>query len=229
MNDKFHTPIFITGIQRSGTSLIARIINYSGAFAGHISSMYENIYVKDLIDFYYDQLKVPTSGQYPLLDTNELLIPVVWQNKIREILEYEKYNNRTWMLKGFRLGQMWPVWNYSFPNAKWIIVRRRTGDIINSCIKTDYMNAFKDKNNQSLIGVTSESDGWKWWIHQHEKRFVEMIEAGLNCKVVWPDRMVNGDYSQIQEALEWLGLPWDHSIINIIDPLLWHSKLKGGK
>ena len=56
-----------------------------------------------------------------------------------------------------------------------------------------------------------------------------MIEAGLNCKVVWPDRMVNGDYSQIQETLEWLGLPWDHSIINIIDPLLWHSKLKGGK
>ena len=150
MNDKFHTPIFITGVQRSGTSLIARIINYSGAFAGHVSPMYENIYVKDLIDFYYNQLKVPTSGQYPLLDTNELLIPVVWQNKIREILEYEKYNNRTWMLKGFRLGQMWPVWNYAFPNAKWIIVRRRTGDIINSCIKTDYMDAFKDKNNQTV-------------------------------------------------------------------------------
>lgn len=229
MNDKFHTPIFITGIQRSGTSLIARITNYSGAFAGHVSSMYENVYVKDLIDFYYSQLKVPASGQYPLLDTTELLIPVVWQSKVQEILKYEKYDSsRPWMLKGFRLSQMWPVWHYAFPNAKWIIVRRRTGDIVNSCMKTDYMDAFKDKNNQSLIGVSNESEGWKWWIHYHEKLFVEMIENGLNCKVVWPDRMVNGDYSQIIETLDWLGLHWDSSIINIIDPLLWHSKLKKG-
>jgi hypothetical protein len=137
--------------------------------------------------------------------------------------------NEPWMFKSSTNCQIWPVWNYAFPNAKWIIVRRRTDDIVSSCMKTAYMSAFKDKSNQKLVGVSTEEEGWLWWVHQHEKLFVEMIESGLNCKIIWPEHMANGDYSQISEMLEWLGLKWDDSIIKIIDPLLWNSKQKGNK
>ena len=130
------------------------------------------------------------------------------------------------MYKGAKMCQHWPIWNYAFPNAKWIIVRRKTSDIINSCIRTGFMRAFSIKGNQKAVGVENEWDGWLWWVHQHEQRFIEMMQAGLNCKVIWPERMVDGDYSQIKEMLEWLGLEWGSEIMDFIEPKLWKARQK---
>jgi hypothetical protein len=230
--DTLNSPILITGVQRSGASIIARIIAMSGVYSGRTSEMLENDFIKDLISNYYESIKVDKKGQFPLPNTKELLIPANWKKEVSSRLQLEmikKENEIQWMFKSSTNCQIWPIWNYAFPNAKWIIVRRRTGDIISSCMKTAYMIAFKDKLNQKIIGVNNEQEGWKWWVRQHEKLFVEMIETGLNCKIVWPERMVNGDYTQIFEMLEWLGLKWDDSIIKTIDPLLWNSKQKERK
>jgi len=43
----------------------------------------------------------------------------------------------------------------------------------------------------------------------------------LNVKIVWPERMVNGDYQQIYEAVEWAGLQWNSDAPAIIDPKFW--------
>ncbi|MGB4239665.1 MAG: hypothetical protein WBJ87_08685, partial [Candidatus Hydrothermia bacterium] len=69
-----------------------------------------------------------------------------------------------------------------------------------------------------------EEEGWLWMVHEYEKRFVEMIMSGIDCKVIWPDRMVYGDYQQIYEMLEWLGLPWKSEILTFLDPLLEKSR-----
>ena len=53
-----------------------------------------------------------------------------------------------------------------------------------------------------------------------------MIEAGVNCRIIWPERMVSGDYQQIYETLEWLGLQWSTKIVEIIDPMLIKSRRK---
>ena len=86
------------------------------------------------------------------------------------------------------------------------------------------MRAFNSKANQTAVGAKNEREGWLWWVRQHEQRFVEMIQAGLNCKIVWPERMVNGDYSQLYETLEWLGLEWNSEVLNFIDPKLWKAR-----
>ena len=88
------------------------------------------------------------------------------------------------------------------------------------------MRAWYNSNNLKAINVTSEEEGWRWWVKQHEKRFNEMINEGLNCKVVWPDKMVKGDYKQLYETLEWLGLEWKSEVLSFIDPLLFHSRKK---
>jgi len=156
-----------------------------------------------------------------------MLIPANWRTKIENILFDEKYDgSKVWMYKSSRISQIWPVWNYAFPNARWIIVRRRTGDIIESCLKTKYMNAFENEVIRKTVGADNIRDGWLWWVHEHEKLFIEMIETGLNCKVVWPERMVYGDYYQINEMLDWLGLSWNKDIVNMIDPLLENSTQK---
>ena len=56
-----------------------------------------------------------------------------------------------------------------------------------------------------------------------------MIEAGVNCKIVWPERMVRGDYYQMYEAMDWVGLPWNTKVLSVVDPLLWNSRKKEGK
>jgi hypothetical protein len=226
IQDTFNNPILITGAQRSGASIVARIIASCGVYTGRASEMMENDFIGDFVSQYFQNIKADERGHYPLPNTKEILIPINWKNKIKSRIDLEmikKKEDQLWMYKSNRLCQLWPIWNYAFPNAKWIIVRRRTGDIIQSCLKTAYMNTFEDSIIQEAIGVNSAEKGWAWWVHEHEKLFVEMIEAGLNCKVVWPERMVDEDYSQIREMLEWLGLQWNDSIIPITKKLLWNS------
>jgi hypothetical protein len=138
----------------------------------------------------------------------------------------EGYKGGPWMYKGAKMCLFWPVWDYAFPKAKWIIVRRRTGDIVQSCLKTNFMRAFRHPAFQRAVGVNNEAEGWLWWVHQHLDRFREMMDDGLNIKVIWPERMVDGDYEQLMETIEWLGLKWNSEVLNFIDPKLWKARRK---
>lgn len=230
------SPILITGCARSGTSMVAGIINLCGAFGGNMSGpnhnnkkgMFENAKIRQtIVKPYLHSIGADPLGQYPLPDTSNMLVPVNWKHKVEDIMRTEGVNDDTvWMYKGAKMCLHWPVWHHAFPDAKWIIVRRKTPDIIRSCIRTGFMNAFSNPNNQQSVGVDNEYDGWLWWVHQHEQRFVEMISEGLNVKQVWPERMVNRDYGQTEEMLKWLGLEWTDEIFSFIEPKLWKARQK---
>ena len=227
------SPILITGCARSGTSMVAGMINLCGAFGGKMSGatrnnekgMFENACIRNnIVKPYLRQIGVDPMGQYPLPDVDNLVIPTDIRKRVIQVMIDEGYTGGQWMYKGAKICLMWPVWHYAFPNAKWIIVRRRTGDIIQSCLKTGFMRAFAVEKNRTVVGAKTEGEGWLWWVHQHEKRFTEMITEGVNCKVIWPHRMVHGDYEQVYEMLEWLGLPWKSEVLSFVDPLLWHAR-----
>lgn len=232
MND----PILITGCARSGTSMVAGVINICGAFGGDMAGpnknnqkgMFENTKIRNtIVKPFYKDLGVDQMGQYPLPDLNNLPIPTNWRRRVESVIMDHGYTEGAWMYKGAKMCQHWPVWDYAFPKAKWIIVRRNTADIIKSCQRTGFMRAFKNVHNQNAVHVSSEWDGWKWWVHQHLDRFREMINHGLNTHVVWPERMVDGDYSQIKDMIEWLGLEWHgEEVAAFIEPKLWHVRYK---
>jgi hypothetical protein len=229
-------PILITGAARSGTSMVAGVINLCGAFGGTMSppnhnnqkGMFENACIRNsLVKPYLRDLGLDPLGQYPIPNPDKIPIPANWKKRVENIIIREGYQGGPWMYKGAKSCLMWPVWNYSFPEAKWIIVRRRTGDIVNSCLKTNFMRAFSNPAVQKAIKADTEIDGWIWWVRQHEKRFVEMIQSGVNCKIVWPERLIKGNYTQLFEALEWLGLdyvPKINDIYNFIEPKLWKAR-----
>jgi hypothetical protein len=87
------------------------------------------------------------------------------------------------------------------------------------------MRAFSKKEIQDRVGAKDAREGWLWWVHRHEEYFVEMLQEGLNCKIIWPERMVNGDYQQMHELIDWLGLKWNNGIYNFIEPKLWRGVL----
>jgi len=237
-NKNMTAPILITGCARSGTSMIAGVINMCGAFGGKMSGpnhnnqrgMFENARIRNtIVKPYLRRIKVDPMGQYPLPNVDDLMIPSDLKEEVEQVLLAEGYKEGPWMYKGAKMCLMWPAWHYAFPNAKWIIVRRNTDDIVRSCLRTGFMRAFIREENQWMVKAKSEEEGWKWWVKQHEKRFVEMVTEGLQCMQIWPHRMVDGDYTQIHEMLDWLRLPYKSEILDFVDPKLWHVRHKEGK
>lgn len=211
-------PILITGIPRSGTSMIAATVQLCGAFAGELSKrgMYCNDRIREeLVKPYLKLIGADVNAQkdFPQM----VKVPTTWKDRVERIISEEGYSKGSWMYKDSRMCQMWPVWANAYPDAKWIIVRRRTGDILDSCLKTGYMTAYSDR------------DGWLTMVHEYEQRFVEMITEGLDCKVIWPERMVNGDFQQLYQTLNWLNLDWNPEALKFIESLLWKSRLKERK
>jgi len=208
-------PILITGIPRSGATMIAATIHICGAFGGEMSKrgMYCNDRIREELVKPYLKLiggDVDAQKNYP-----RIIKPCVnWEEVITKIMIEEGYNGGAWMYKDSRIAQMWSVWAKSYPNAKWIIVRRRTGDVIESCMKTKYMHAHSDR------------EGWLSMVHEYEQRFIEMITEGLNYKEIWPERMVNDDFKQLYEILDWGELKWNPKALGFIQSLLWGNRLK---
>jgi hypothetical protein len=233
--NKLPEPILITGCARSGTSLVAGMINKSGAFGGNMSGpnrnnakgMFENARIRNtLIKPYLKEIAVDPLGQYPLPDINKLPLLPSWRARVEQIMRDEGYQDGSWMYKGAKMCLTWKLWHNAFPNAKWVIVRRRTDDIVNSCQRTGFMRAFRNSHNQRRVGAKNEIEGWTWWVNQHLARFTEMADAGLSVREVWPERMVGGDYSEMQETIEWLGLEWNSEAQSFVDSKLWKAKRK---
>jgi hypothetical protein len=202
-------PILITGIPRSGATMIAATINICGAFGGEMSKrgMYSNDRIReDLVKLYLNTSKVGLG-----------YIPINWKEEVESIIMQEGYKGGAWMYKDSNIPMMWKVWNYAYPHAKYIIVRRRTGDIVQSCMKTKYMTEH------------CTEEGWLSLVHEYEAKFVEMIQEGLNCKIIWPERMIHGDYQQLYELCEWLGLEWNRKALGFIDSLLWGKQKERSK
>ena len=225
------SPILVTGIARSGGSMIAGAINVCGAFGGHVSvnknirrGMFENMRIREgLVKPYLIAMGADAEGQYPL---PKHCLPITnWKVQVEKAIKADGYKEGHWMYKDSRMILMWQVWHAAFPNAKWVIVRRRTGDVVQSCVKTGFMKAFKDSSKCLLATSTiSEEKGWLWWVHQYEQRLQEMTDAGINYKVIWPERMGFKDYSQMCELTDWLGLEWKPEAAQYIDALIWKQK-----
>ena len=215
--------------------MIAGSIALCGAFGGNMvgpnrhnaKGMFENYKIRENITKpYLREHGVDPLGQWPLPDMDKLTIPMNWRQRVDTVFKEEGYAAGPRFYKGAKCCLFWPVWAHAFPNAKWIIVRRHRQDIVTSCMKTGFMRAFRLRQNQRAVGVSSEREGWAWWVEQHLIRFREMQDAGLNCRVIWPEKMIQGDYQPLYEAIEWLGLPWNSEVLSFIDPKLWRARRK---
>jgi hypothetical protein len=226
--------IIITGCPRSGTSMVAGSINKCGAFGGKMNGpnrnnkkgMFENHkIISSMVKPFLKKLNVDPMGQYPLPKTDSLQTPHYWKSSFLKVFKEEGFRKGSIMYKDPKIGLLWPIWYDCFPEAKWVIVRRKTDDIVDSCLKTGFMRAFHHSFIQKEVGVMSEAEGWEWWVNQHLGRFEAMKEK-IQFKEIWPEKMVYGDYSELMATIKWLGLEWNSDVLSFIDPMLWKSRQK---
>lgn len=223
-----HSPILITGCARSGTSMVAGVVNLSGAYGGKMAGanhnnkkgMFENTTIRqDLVKPYLRSLKADPMGQHPLPDIEACKLVSGrsvdrWKVKVLEVMIDQGYDGKSvWFYKGAKMCLFWPLWSRAFPQAKWIIVRRKTGDIVSSCMKTSFMRAYK------------KPSGWYYWVDQHKERFLEMEQAGLDIRYVWPQKMIGNDFSEIEKIIKGLNLSWSlDKVTDFVEPALWSGK-----
>lgn len=215
-----HNPILITGAARSGTSMCAGIIHYSGAFGGYMTGptpsnkkgQFENNYIRDSITKpYLRRAGLDPLCQSPLPDTNNLIPLPGLYTEVKDTMLREGYKEGVWFYKGAKMCLLWPLWHEAFPNAKWIIVRRDALDIAESCMRTPFMRAYKTV------------DGWLKWVKVHEICFEEMKAAGLDVVEVWSGELIKGELDLIKNFIEGIeDLTWrEDRARNFITPGLW--------
>ncbi len=210
-------PILITGCARSGTSMVAGVVHLSGAFGGKLvgptphnkRGMFENNEMRNTITKpYLKSIDMDPMGQSPLPDTTQLFNVSGWREKVERVLNQQGYKDGPWFVKEAKSCLIWPVWHHAFPHAKWVIVQRKEGDIIDSCLRTPFMRAFKDRA------------GWRGWIVHHLRCFEEMRLAGLDVTEIWPNP---SDLLPFQALVFKLGLEWSElSVKNFLSPELYH-------
>lgn len=221
--------ILITGCARSGTSMIAGIIDKCGAHGGNITGptpnnkkgQFENIRIRnDLVKYYLRAIRVDPLGQKPLPSDHMIELMrknprKTWRDEVMWIfnLPGQEWDGKTPLYyKGAKMCLMWPVWHYAFPEAKWVIVRRPDDQIIDSCLRTSFMKAYG-----------SNRKGWQQWIDVHKKRWREMSKAGCEMIEVWSNEIVE-DYTKAKGMINWLELEWNkEAVLEFVTPELYHT------
>lgn len=175
--------------------------------------MFENRFVREeMVKPYLRAIMADPKGQAPLPVASSVPIVQDWNLVFRECMESHGYVDGQIFYKGAKACLMWPVWHVAFPKARWLLVRRDARSIINSCMRTPFMNAYKDM------------EGWLGWVEHHIECFEEMTYAGLDMAEIWTPDIIKGDLSGVEEMLQWLELEYDEDQIRgLISPELWHS------
>lgn len=206
--------------------MTAGVIHLCGAWAGksYVRTRQGNVRVLENVDIRDGFTKPmmltlecdPSKGEFVKRQTVEGMVAVgdveEWKNKVLSPIAKQGYfaKPRPWFYKSTDLCLMWQVWHAIFPSAKWVLVRRDAEDLVRSCQRTGYMKPYSTRS------------GWLRWVAAHEECFEGMFEAGLDLQEVWPQRMVDGDFSQMELVVRWLGLEWQGGKAReFVDPKLW--------
>jgi len=204
-------PLLVTGVPRSGTSLISGCLNLSGAWVGRTvgpnqdnpKGFFENIQMREKIvkaylhSYGYDKL-----GQNPLPPIQEFLGPQDYHHgpfikkKIDEILSEEGYQGGQWLFKDAKLALIWSVWSAAFPKTKWVLMRRKRERIAESCQKTGFMRSFKSKAE------------WLLWVIEYEKRF-EALKRNCLVYELWFEDIVEGKFDTLEALIKGCQLEWN--------------------
>ncbi len=220
-------PLLITGAPRSGTSLIAGMLQKMGMWTGDTvpgaatnpRGFFENWGIREtVIKRQLAQLDCDPSGvvKIPTLESIDNLSADGMLKAVEGSMQMEGYCGERWLYKDAKLALLWPVWMKAFPKAKWLIIRRNDADIIQSCLRTDFMRIH-----------SSDFEFWRDWLQEYYDR-LEKLAAAVDpdyFRIIDPSRIVvDQDYEGLESLAEWLKLDFDRTIADgFIIPEAWHD------
>jgi hypothetical protein len=223
MADNVHKPIFITGLPRSGTSLVAGLLHACGAWVGNTvpgdaanpRGYFEHVIVRErIVKQLLSRIHCDPLGVHPLSPLDLSLTVSNLKQAMGTILAREDYNaSMPWLYKDAKLTLLWPAFARAFPDATWIIVKRDRQQVIDSCIRTPFMAQHG-----------SAHEFWDVFVAEYEARLTRLAETVERHVVVEPQKLVGGDYANFTEVLSMCGLQFRKTLVDeFICNDFWHG------
>ena len=224
----FETPIFILGLPRSGTSMIAGLLEAFGLWLGETvpgrdlsnpKGFFENAPIRDvflkqiLVELGCDPLGVrgyPALGSLPDIP--------IFKDKMREALYAQGYDeSRPWGFKDPKLTLLWPIWHRAFPDARWIIVSRPRKMVISSCLKTHFLRQH-----------STSPRFWRQFCKDYDDRLNALRKASHRVWEVDSHRVVQGDLVELESVTGAVGLAFDRqAVLDFVDVTYWGDRNPG--
>jgi hypothetical protein len=229
----FNRPIFVVGLPRSGTSLVAGLLREFGAWTGETvpgsgenpRGFFENNEIRAKI------LK-PTlravggdgTGitRLPKVDVeNKLYYPIGGRKvhlrlRMRQILEEQGYDGKQrWLYKEPKLALLWRMFDYSFPDAQWVVVRRDRDSFVKSCIRTSFMAQYsKDASFWNNVG------------DEYDLRLDQLTHTVSNVTELKTSDILTGDTADLEKMVMRMdGLNFAVAKVRkFVDPKYWHHR-----
>lgn len=217
-----NSPVLITGVPRSGTSLTAGLIRLSGIFFGDTipgnqnnpKGFHEHAPIRNqIIKPFLKKLHRDPMGQRPLPDPALMRKEVIpgLREKLETLLGVTK--GERWSLKEPKLLLMAPPFMKALPDAQWVLVRREDEDILDSVMRTNFMRAYSTKEE------------WRPWMEYHLQRIEEIKRSSAPWIQFWPQKALDGDWAEVNKLEEFLGvkIPYREAMA-LMEPRFWHSE-----
>jgi hypothetical protein len=209
---QYKDPILVTGTARSGTSLLAAVIQTCGAWSGNTipasfempTGFIENGYIRQCImKPLMQHFGADTLGQASVLEPDDITIDETLVTFIRRSCEAvawfeNKQDEQSWLIKDARLTAIYPFMEAVFPKARWLVVRRNIDDIVASCERTEFMHYRGDVD-------------WRAWAETNEAN-IEHMKKNATCPIteIQFDDLRDYNFAEIAAFVETEeGLEWD--------------------
>ena len=209
MRNMLKDPCIVVGCPRNRTSLVMQILHICGANLGKVIGQTKaNPYGAGQLEnrAIVDQVQKPwlkkhgfdPKGQYPLPPPDFAEVDPQRRSQVERILQEQGFITERPFFKQLKATLDWVAWDYSFPEATWIIVRRNDESVINSCMspKAPFMSAFNTVKD------------WQWWIDEHKTRLDQIKNYCHSVYEIDTDKIVDEDLSQVEPVIEELNLTW---------------------
>lgn len=221
------SPIFVLGIPRSGTSMIAGALHRCGAWIGatvpggpsNPEGFFENVMLRErVLKPMLDHQGADPLGVRRLPGLDGLKLQPSLRGDVLRQIAVENYpgGGQAWLYKDCKLSLVWPLWRDAFPDARWVIVRRPAEDIVRSCLRTSFMNQH-----------SFDPEFWRGWVREYEKRLEALKSSGVWWREIDSHDAVVSDLTPIRSLVQDLGLQWnEHAVRGFIKPQHWHAAPK---
>lgn len=223
-SDFFNSPIFVLGLPRSGTSMIAGCLGICGAWTGSTvpgggkenpKGFFEHVYIREkIIKAVLRQAGCDPLGvsKLPPLDLN-IQVPGLAELVGKVIRSDEYQDDRPWLYKDAKLTLLWPTFANTFPQARWVIVRRDEDSIIDSCLRTFFMNQH-----------STERTFWEDFVQEYVIRLNQLKNSGVTCYEIESRDVINGEFSTLRKLVQDLELTYrEEELVSFVTPAFWHG------
>lgn len=224
----WNRPLFCIGMPRSGTSMAMGVLAACGLWIGTMrpptpqnpKGFFENYRLERRIA----EVSLGLVGADPN-GINPLPTLQAFRNfpNIRTLADFELRGDgftgaSPWGFKSTKMTLSWPIWVRAFPQAQWLIVRRPADEVVDSCLRTPFLQVH-----------SSSPEFWQSSVAVYQKRLDQLKGSGLPFTEIWSQDIFASKGTALRPVAQAMGLTWNaDKAAAFIEPDYWGSKKPGG-